>query len=414
VIKVHASKRLLLVIACLFIAARVTIAEIPAAPDHWVGSWYASPVGNFASSPDAPAPFADGTLRTVVQLTVGGDRLRVRLSNLYGRTALKIGAARVAATAVGKELTFGGLAAASLAPGAIVVSDPVDLATFAGEKVAVSVFYPKRLPRKMTLHKGAAESDTLSPGNTVRDTSPPPAAKPLSVTRFLTGVDVERNNPAGAIVAIGDSITDGGSRNWPALLAQRLAKAGKSYGVINAGISGNRLLCSVDGAWGRMDSAGDRFERDVLNQPGVRYVILYEGINDIGLSALGVASAPDVTQLLGVSDPPTASMLEAAIRTLARRARRRGLRIYVATLGPFEGATRPRYYSAEKDQVRQALNEWIRTSTEIDGYLEFEHALADPVNPNRMNRDFDTGDRLHPNDAGQVALSESIDLALFQ
>jgi len=288
-------------------------------------------------------------------------------------------------------------------PGALAVSDPVTLATSAGTELTISVYYPESIPQQITRHDNAAESNVLIRANVARNRPPAPAETSLPHTYFLTGVDVESTVPSGTVVAIGDSITDGGARRWPALLARRLADTGKNYGVLNAGISGNRLLRDGEVPWPEVfgQSALNRFDRDVLNQPGVKYVILYEGINDLGLSTLDC------------SNPPTVADITAAIRLLAQRARQRGLKFYAATLAPFEGTLEPGYYSRQKNHIREGINEWIRGSRDIDGYFDFDRALADPAQPDRMSPALDSSDHLHPNDAGEQVLSKAVDLSMF-
>jgi lysophospholipase L1-like esterase len=375
-------------ILALYIAAPVR-AETG---QRWVGSWYASPT-KFAVS------FSNATLRTVVHLTAGGDRLRVRLSNLYGHTPLKVGAARVAANAASKEVRFNGQRQVLVPPGSTVISDPVDFKTSAETELAVSVFYPESIPQDITLNYHNGESNLLSPGNTVLDAQSPPTAKPLLATYFLAGVDIEGAVARSTIVVLGDSMSDGGSQRWPALLAHRLHENGKYYGVLNASIGGNRLLRDTEDSTYGGESALKRFDGEVLDQPGVRYVIVYEGINDL--------ASED-----GVHPPSSAAEITGAMRRLAGRAHDRGLKIYVATLVQIEGRP-PDYFSPAKDAVRKEVNAWIRTTKDIDAYFDFDHALADPAQPNRMSTAFHDGD-YHPNNAGQKALSEVIDLSVFE
>jgi lysophospholipase L1-like esterase len=383
----------------------VVASESSAIGETWVGSRYTAPV-EFAPQ------FADSTLRTVVHLTSGGDRLRLKFSNLYGRTMLKIGTVYVAEGPLGKKVTFNGRLETVLSAGASIVSDPVDLRASAGEELVVSVFYPDTIPKEITMHFAGdpvSESNALIPGNFARGGALPKTTTPIDATYFLMGVDVESSGSRGAIVALGDSITDGGIRRWPSLLAKRLSESGKDYGVLNAGVSGNRLLHGSGDGWGEMagQSALNRFDYDVLAQPGVKYVILYEGINDLGL---GTEERGDG------SNPPTAVDMIEAVRRLYERAHLHGLRMYVATLAPFEGAVSQvrGYYSTHKDKVRREFNEWIRTTHDIDGYFDFDLALADPAHPNRINPALDSGDHLHPNDAGERALSEAVNVSFFR
>lgn len=376
-----------------------------ASDETWVGSRYTAPV---AFAPQ----FNNATVSTVLHLTTGGDRLRLRFSNLFGRTPLEIGTVYVARSADHKKVTFKGLPGVTLSAGATAISDPVDVQTSSGEELVVSVFYPGSIPKEITVHfidDSVSESSFLVPGNSAHDGTVTKAAVSMHATYFLMGVDVEGSLARGAIVALGDSITDGTIYRWPALLAKRLSENGKNYGVLNAGISGNRLLHGREDGWGEISgrSALNRFDYDVIRQSGVKYVILYEGINDLGL---GEGERGDG------SDPPTAVDMEAAVRRLCKLAHERGLKMYVATLAPFEGAVIeiPGYYSPEKDKVRVEFNKWIRTTRDIDGYFDFDHALADPLQPNRINPVFDSGDHLHPNDAGERALSEAVNISFFE
>lgn len=395
--------------------------------DLWIGSWYASPTPalqepvvfpQIAKLPPEcgkiPQPvitpryeFENVTLRSVVHLTAGGDRLRVRLSNLYGKTELKVGAVQVVGVAGVRSATFSGHSQVAIPAGAIVASDPIDLRTFAAEKLSVSVFYPEAIPQEITLHINAAESNALIPGKSLNTAIETTEARALPHTYFLMGVDVQGTQAKGTIVAIGDSITAGGSSSWPALLAQRLLKAGRGYGVVNAGIRGNRILQDSSGPWGQIfgESAIKRFDRDVLDQPGIEYAILYEGINDLGFGG---------SPFDRINDMPTVDGITSAIRRLSERAHARGIRFYVATLTPYEGTVATGYHTVQKDIVRQDINKWIRTTGDIDGYIDFDRAVADPAQPNRMSGSLVLCDYLHPNAAGQRAMSEAVDLHLFK
>jgi lysophospholipase L1-like esterase len=365
---------------------------------EWVGSWYSSPALS------APPSLRNATVTTVVHLTAGGHRLRLHFSNLYGRTSLTIGAVRVSTTSGGQVVTFRRRLQITLPPAGDVVSDPVQLDTVAGGNLIISVFYPKEIPRELTLQwTQNTESNLLTHGNNVWNAERVPEATPLSETYFLTGVDVENTDVHGTIVILADSMTGGGSRKWPALLSDRLVKDGKAYAVINAAVDGNRILRDMN-AWGqRGPSAIARFDRDVLGHPNVRYVILFEGVNDIGVDGLDGANP----------HPATANDVITGIRQLVERAHLKGIKLYVATCSPIEGMP-ANYFSEGKEGIRVAVNEWIRTTPEIDGYFDFDRVLADPARPSQIRREFDRPDEpAHPNEAGQRALSDSIDLKLF-
>lgn len=384
-------------VLALLLATAASLCD--ASETHWTGGWYASPV-EFAPQ------FSNATFRTVLHVTTGGDRLRLRISNLYGHTPLRVGSVYMSTGNIGKSVTFNGAPQVSINPGDVSASDPVEIKIAPGAEITVSVFYPEEIPQELTLHFGAADSNMIVPGNAaVSGASLAIAGTPVFATYFLVGVDVDDAESRGTIVALGDSITEGGTDRWPALLAQRLSDAGKRYGVVNAGIGGNRLLSDVKGVSGIYgQSALSRFDREVLEQPTARYVIVYEGINDLGLG--------ETSQLDG-SRPPQLADLVAAIRRLATRAHRQGIKIYAATLGPFEGARNPTYYSSRKNTLRGEINHWIRTSKDVDGYFDFDHALADPDHPNRLNPEYDSGDHLHPNPEGERALSQAVDISKF-
>jgi lysophospholipase L1-like esterase len=381
-----------------------------------MGSWIASPTPAAREPPNLPpemedpalelAPrFRDATLTSVVHLTAGGRRLRVHFSNLYGQTALRIGSVRVANSSASRGVTFEGHAQSLLAPGKTAVSDPLEFVTSADSDLIISVFYPALIPREPTLHRDDGGRNLLASGDASHGNQSESNSQPLPYRYFLSGVDVETTGPCKAIIAIGDSITDGGAEKWPALLATRLHEEGKSYAVLNAGINGNRILHDGRGPWTEYgQSALSRFDRDVLDQAGVRYVIVYEGINDLGHGRTVFDS----------SDTPNVASIEDGIGRLAARAHQRGFKVFVATLTPFEGIPFPGIYTPEKNDARRELNEWIRLSKDIDGYLDFDRALADPAQPNRIKSDFDSDDHMHPNDMGEAALSKAIDSSLFE
>lgn len=396
----------------------------------WSGSWYGSPVLTPSGESHSVLParlgatrFENSTVSTILHLSIGGDRLRLRFSNLYGRTWLTLGAVHVTSGEGSHAVTFDGRPATSVAPGGAATSDPVDLVTTSGESLVVSVFYPERIPEIITLSRFSAERNILSPGKVVAYEGGGAFGEWVDGAYFLTAVDVEAPVSKGTIVALGDSITVGGttrwppaadlgvSRRWPARLARRLHEAGKIYGVVNAGIVGNRLLRDGDdGALGGPNlmfgpRAISRFERDVLDQPHLKYVILCVGVNDVGLAPVSSYAMATL-----------AADIIAALQDLIGHAERAGVRLYLTTLTPFERSEQLQpagFYRPEKNDVRLQVNEWIRNSEISRGYVDFEKALADPRSPNRMNPDLDSGDQFHPNDAGERALGDAIDLSLF-
>jgi len=396
--------------------------------DLWVGSWSCSPVPPLTQAPPLPPemkppegdslftippPVANATVRMIVRGTAGGDKVRIRVSNFYGKTPLQVGAAHIALREAGsgiksgtdRALTFGGQPSIAVAPGAIALSDPVALSIPPNADIAVSLFFPEATPEKRTVHFNAVEEQYTVPGDATGQARLE-SARSAKWAYFLVGLDVSGAANRGTIVAIGDSITDGGGLRWPALLAARLLTQKKHYGVLNQGIAGNRILGQGADDFSAIFgvNALARLERDVFGQPNVKYLILYEGINDIGLP--GAFGDP--------SPPVTPAQVIAGMRQVITRAREHGLVIYGATLAPFEGTVLPGYYTPEKEVTRQAVNQWIRGAREFDGYFDFDKALQDPAHPARLKAEYDSGDHLHPNDAGEKAMSEAIDLSRFK
>ena len=376
--------------------------------DPWVGTWAASP--ELATSPFA---FNGQTIREIVHTSIGGDRVRVRLSNAYGTTSLVVGAAHVALRSSGagiangsdRALTFAGSPTVTIPPGALVVSDPVALRVPALGDLSVSLYLPGAV-QGLTEHSlGVQDTYISAPG----DFSSAGALVPATTTQsfyFLSGVEVRASERSAAIVTLGDSITDGyastpgANRRWPNRLAERLeSKRGKyRLAVLDAGISGNRILHDSIGT-----NALARLDRDVLVQSGVKFVTVLEGINDIGFSGAFNTPAEEVT----------ADQIIAGHRQIIDRAHALGLKVIGGTLTPFEGTIFPGYYSTAGEAKRQAVNRWIRTSGTYDAVIDFDAATRDPSHPTRLRPAYDSGDHLHPNDAGYRAMAESIDLSVF-
>lgn len=433
---VHTAKRVaafILAIAAPMLAAGCAHVPSSADAERWVATWgTAQPLAvdtrppwvqpppraaNDPPPPPSPVPpypdsFANETVRMIVRASVGGERVRVVLSNSVGREPVHIGAVHIAhheggsriATSTARAVTFGGRAEVTLEPGALAVSDAVDLAIDPLAELAISLYLPERTGAPTT-HELALHTTYIARGNQVAANSLPGAATNLSYF-WLAGVEVEADTQmASSIVALGDSITDGFSttpnahRAWPTLLAERLQSraATTHWGVVNAGIAGNRVRRDVVGA-----SALRRFDRDVLARAGVRWLVLFEGINDITWSALPGSPA---------SEHASAEQLIDALSQLVDRAHARGIRTLGATLMPMKGLW---LYNDETETVRQAVNRWIRSSGKFDAIVDFDAVTRDPSDPSRLRPDFDSGDHIHPNDAGNAAMADAIDLSLFE
>ena len=339
------------------------------------------------------------------------------LSNEYGQTPVAIGAARVALPEKGpaivadsdRALNFGGREAVTIPPGAAVLSDPVDLTVAPLGTVAISLYLPDVTP-VTTWHNDARQTAFLVAGNKVSELDFKPDA---SVTGrvFVSQILVDAPPAARAIVTFGDSITDGdgstvdANHRWPDVLAARFVEAGTPVGVLNAGISGAKLLKDRMGV-----NALARFDRDALSIPGVETVVVMIGINDIGWPG-GVLSPTD--------PPVSVDDLIMGYRQLIAQAHARNIRIIGATLTPFEdtfkGVNPPLdyYYSPEKEKTRQAVNKWIRESKEYDGVIDFDALARDPQRPSHIQAAFDSGDHLHPGDSGYKAMADAIDLKML-
>jgi lysophospholipase L1-like esterase len=361
--------------------------------------------------------FSGQTLREIVHTSIGGGTVRVRLSNVFGKQGVEIGAVHLAvrgkdaeiASGTDRTLTFSGRPSVTIPPNAMILSDPVKLAVQPASDLAVSIYLPNRALGG-GVHYAAEQTSYIGPGD---QAAAPAISQPQPVTSwiFLAGVDVQASESAGAVVAFGDSITDGArstldaNHRWPDILAARLrARKGRELGVVDAGIGGNRILHDAQSNVRFGVNALARFDRDVLEQPGVKYVVVLEGINDLGHAG---SSAP-------LSETVTADDLIAALRQLIARSHERGVKIFGATLTPFEGTVFNGYFSPEKEAKRKALNQWLRTAKEFDGVIDFDKAVSDPAHPDRVLPAYDSGDHLHPGDAGYKAMADSVDLTLFR
>lgn len=388
--------------------------------DEWIATWTASPQpiwkADFLAPIKVPRNLWNQTIRQTAAVSIGGQRVRVVLSNEYGTAPLEIGAAQIAladkGSAIvansGKPLTFGGRSSIVIPPGAPAISDPVNLTVAPLGSVAVSLYLPDVTP-VTTFHWDAVQTTQIVAGNKVGETEIKPDSTVTSRI-FLSEILVDRPGNARAIVTFGDSITDGNNstvdanRRWPDVLARRLVEAGGGpVAVLNQGISGARILTDRMG-----DNALARFDRDVLSHGYADTVILMMGINDIGW--------PD-SVLAPEEKAPSAEDVIAGYQQLIERAHLHKMRIIGATLTPFadtfKGSPLEAYYSPAKEQKRQVVNKWIRESGAFDGVIDFDAVVRDPSRPSYIQAAFDSGDHLHPNDAGYKAMAESIDLKLL-
>jgi len=399
--------------------------------EHWVGTWAVASVGRPQTAPPplapsaapvaqaqtAPSPppqlihFNNQTLRQIVRTSIGGRRLRVVLSNTFGTSPLTIGAAHVAvrdtgsaiATGSDRALTFSGRPTISMPAGAAVFSDPVDLAVAPMSDLAIDLYVPgnTNTPSPLTYFGGALQTSYVSETGNHAGTAAFPVVATTPSWFLVSRVEVMAPVSVGAIVTVGDSITAGSrstpdtNNRYPNHLARRLSALPSPMAVLNAGIGGNRVLS--EGAFNAGINVVARFDRDVLQQTGVTHVIVLEGINDIGVAR--------------ENPTPTAEDLIAAHKQLIERAHTRGLKIFGATLTPFEGALA---FTVTGEAKRQALNQWIRTSRAYDAVVDFDQATRDPDHPARFLPEYESGDHLHPSDAGYKVMADAIDLALFK
>lgn len=381
--------------------------------EHWVGNWSASMQAPLFA---APQSFDNQTLRQIVHVSIGGSIVRVRFSNALGTDPLVVGAASVGIRSTGaavragslRTLTFGGAPSITIPNGAVALTDPVSLDVDPQADLAVSLYVPKPSVGT-TLLSLAHQTSYVSPtGDFTGETSMPVASTTTSWF-WLTGVEVLRSHSSRAVVAFGDSITEGfnsttdANHRWPDFLARRLlAHPGtRNVGVLNEAISGNRVLNDEIGP-----NAQKRIDRDALTQGGLASVILLEGTNDLGFSQIPPGIFPPGVVLTNVS----ADDIIAGDKQFILRVHQQGAKIYGGTILPFKGAF---YWDPAAEVKRQTINTWIRTSGTFDAVIDFDAVIRDPSDPSRMLPAFDSGDHLHPNDAGYAAMANSIDLALF-
>lgn len=384
--------------------------KAPAAPEHWVGTWATSP---FGGDPWHAVPtVVDSTLREIVHTSIAGKALRVRFTNEFGTEPLRIDAANVALSASESaiqqgslhDLAFGGKPSIVIPAGAEAVSDPVEMATPAFTNLAISMYLPLQQISHVSVHSSAQQINYIQAGSNVISAPTLTQATTVPSWYFVKGVDVVPVTPhAAAVVAFGDSITDGAwatdnaNHRWPDYLAVRLHNdpATANLSVLNEGIGGNCVLITCVGP-----NSLARFDRDVLAQSGVKYVIVLESINDIG--ALHEPNHPDYKL--------TAEDLEQGLSQIVTRAHEHGIKVFGATLTPYKGAG---YFTERGEQIREAVNDWIRNGHAFDGVIDFDKATRDATNLLVYAPAYDSGDHLHPKDAGYAAMANSIDLSLF-
>jgi lysophospholipase L1-like esterase len=395
-----------------------------AADVAWVATWTASPEASEADPDEPLMNLHDQTVRERVRLSVGGKLLRLRVSNEYGSGPLHVQRASVAlaqsAVAIVpgslRPVTFSGRSATVIPPGTAQLSDPVDFTANDDAEISVSL-YLKNHPAGVTWHGLAMKRTVISPPGDHTQDATIRHGKESDASAFLSAVLVPAQPGQRVIVAFGDSIVDGdgstpdADRTWPNDLFRRLAMTDPKarIAVVNEGVAGNRLL--ADGPLPMLGIAGlARFERDALSVPGVTDIVLLEGTNDIGFPG---AKLGDV--VLAASSPaPSAEDLIGAYRQLIARAHARGVRLIGATIMPSRGAVIAGYHTEAKERIRQQVNQWIRSSGEFDGVIDFDAVVRDPAHPDSLAPDFASKDHLHPNDAGYQAMANAIELALFR
>ena len=374
---------------------------------HWVGTWATAP------APAEGVALGNQTLRMNARVSIGGKTLRVRLSNAYGVRPLTVGSAHIGLRATGpgivpgsdRTLTFGGEASATIAAGALLLSDPVELEVTPLADVAITFFLPGDIPASFGITgRYARQTNYISPPGDFSAEAVMPVGHITDEWYLVGGIDVLAPAQTGGIVALGDSLTDANISThdafcrWPDQLARRLvARDGRAMGVMNQGLGGNRILHDIRG-----DSGLRRFDRDVLAQPGVTHVIVVLGTNDLR------------NRWAKPEEEVTAEQMIAGLKQMAMRAHARGIKIFGGTLMPFENETfLVGAWTPVREAVRQAVNAWIRDGGAFDAVIDFDKGVCDPEHPTRMLPIYDCGDHLHPSDAGYNRMGDIIDLALF-
>jgi lysophospholipase L1-like esterase len=376
---------------------------------HWVGTWTTAP------APAETGAFNNQTLRMTMRASLGGNRVRVRISNAYGRRPLEIGGVHIALRDAGaaimagsdRQLNFSGAATATVAAGAVLFSDSVDLELPPLADLAVSVYLPGEIPNDFQITgRYARQTNYVSPPGDFTAAKLMPIASLTSDWFFVCGVDVLATADTGGIVALGDSLTDGNISTidafcrWPDQLARRLMARdrGRPMAVMNQGLGGNRILFDIRG-----DSGLRRFDRDVLSQPGVSHVIVMLGTNDLR------------NRWKKPEEEPTAEQMIAGLQQMVVRARSSSIKVIGATLTPFGNETyMANAWNPQREEIRLAVNGWIRDGGVFDAAADFDRALRDPEHPTQMLPSYDCGDGLHPSDLGYCKMGDAIDVSLFE
>jgi lysophospholipase L1-like esterase len=413
---------------CGFICCSLLLVLVPqgasAQRDAWTATWTASPEPADPDPDDPILNLQDQTVRERVRISMGGSKIRIRLSNEYGSSPLVLGSVTVAVPSDPGSVkpgsihavTFGGRNSITIPVGAPALSDPVDFPVAFDAEISVSLYFPRRVTTP-TWHALALKRAVVSTHGDRTHEEKIPGGTEVSSLVVLTAVLVPSARSPHVVVAFGDSIVDGdgstvdADRNWPDDLVRRLGKAPESsnWAIVNEGIAGNRLL--GDGPIASLGvNALARFDRDALSVPGVTHIVLLAGINDLGFPGAKLGNL----SLAGRDDVRTPDDLIGAYRQLIARSHARGVKVIGSTLTPCEGVDIPGYYSEAKEATRQVVNQWIRTSREFDGVIDFDMVLRDPDHPSRLLPRLASNDRLHPNDAGYQAMADAINLALFQ
>ncbi|HVC90746.1 MAG TPA: SGNH/GDSL hydrolase family protein [Acidobacteriaceae bacterium] len=370
----------------------------PAPYGQWCGTWATA-----AMQGNSQTTFTNETLRQIVHTSVGGARVRIRISNLFGTEPLRVEDLHLAlwschssiVAGSDRRLAFGGSTAVVIPPGKAAISDPIQYDLPALTDVAIS-FYLPRTTGDITFHPSAHQTSYIATSD-VSGNADFSDGRKITSNYFLTNVEVQGKHLSGSLVTLGASITegykatDGANRQWPSVLARRLVDAGLKIGVLNEGISGNRLLAAGAGA-----SALSRFQRDVLDQPGVRWVIFSDDpINDLG----------------STKPPPTGGELIAATKHLIAEAHQQHILFFCSTLTPFEGAN---YWTPKEEIAREQFNAFVRSmNSGCDAVIDQDRATHDPEHPKRFLSAYDSGDHLHPNDAGHRAIADAVNLPIF-